>query len=596
MDENSLLLKSINQLFEYNFLIPPYQRGYRWTTTQVTQLLEDIWQFATQPPRHEIGKEEPFYCLQPIVVEKTNDSDDWEVIDGQQRLTTIFLILNNLQSQIERDLKNIKRIHYDTRPGSEDFLRKIDPELAEKNIDFFHINEANKCINKWFQDKANNSDYASPRAIFAPTFLSKTKVIWYEITDKNTDPIDIFTRINIGKIPLTNAELIKALFLQKDNFSKYSAHLRQVQIATEWDIIEKALQSERFWYFIYNPENPLKYENRIEFIFDTKCNRTKDDEFYHTFLEFQSELSDLKSKSADYLDEYWLSIKQYYLRLDEWYADHELYHFIGFLIACGINVQTLLKESQGKSKKEFTLFLKIEISKQIKLKPDASLEDIEYSDRQLAKKILLLFNIQTIINSTDKSLKFPFHKYKKDSWDIEHVRSLTEREITAEKRKDWAKDLLEYFTGERDASVKLSDDLDEQEFQFCKDLIEIINSEAVSPEKFEKIYDESIIHFMEDKMPDNINSLSNLALLDSATNRSYKNAMFPIKRNRIIANDKSGEFVPICTKNLFLKYYSKQMGDVLYWRESDADEYMTSIKLTLDQYYKPLKTAQNEQQ
>ena len=60
--------------------------------------------------------------------------------------------------------------------------------------------------------------------------------------------------------------------------------------------------------------------------------------------------------------------------------------------------------------------------------------------------------------------------------------------------------------------------------------------------------------------------------------------MFPIKRKRIIENDKNGIFVPIATKNLFLKFYSKKMGDVMYWNGDDAKDYIESIKLTLKEY------------
>ena len=62
------------------FFIPSYQRGYRWTADEVTKLLDDIWEST--------GKR---YSLQPIVV-KSLGGGKWELIDGQQRLTTLFLI------------------------------------------------------------------------------------------------------------------------------------------------------------------------------------------------------------------------------------------------------------------------------------------------------------------------------------------------------------------------------------------------------------------------------------------------------------------------------------------------------------------------
>jgi len=604
MSENTLVLKSINQLFEYSFFIPSYQRGYRWTEIQVTQLLEDIWYFAKNPPKHEAGTEKPFYCLQPIVVKNHSEiENEWEVIDGQQRLTTIFLILKNLEAQIERDQKNFNRIFYETREGSEDFLKNINSEESEKNIDYFHISAAYKTIQTWFQQKANTTEDASPRAVFTPTFLTNTKVIWYEVHEQNTNPIEIFTRINIGKIPLTNAELVKALFLQKENFADDKVTLKQLQIASEWDAIEKTLQDDAFWFFIYNQTNPLKYDNRIEYIFDLMKNKKKDHEFYHTFNEFQKDFTASKvGKKKPEIDKIWLSVKQYYLSLEEWFKDQELYHLIGFLIDCEYDINSLKKECLDVTKEAFRKFLKREISKEVKCQVD----EMEYKDKR-TKKLLLLFNIQTILASREAEMRFPFFKYKDDDWDIEHVRSQTEKQITAGTRKEWALDVLEYFTGENGYSDTALVDKTEKETQrevadkmqnesekgFCNDLVKVLDSDKIDDEFFTKLYDDLLIYFNEKAAPVNINSISNLALLDSATNRSYKNAMFPIKRKRIIQNDKNGIFVPISTKNLFLKFYSRKMGEVMYWKDTDATDYLNEIKLTLKEYL-PLQDKSNE--
>ena len=92
---------AINSLLDKQFFIPHYQRGYRWTFNQVEQLLDDIDSFS---PREIPGKhgEKTFYCLQPVVVKvlsddlktKYNLEGEWyELIDGQQRITTIYLII-----------------------------------------------------------------------------------------------------------------------------------------------------------------------------------------------------------------------------------------------------------------------------------------------------------------------------------------------------------------------------------------------------------------------------------------------------------------------------------------------------------------------
>ena len=63
---NTLQQRTINALLDENFFIPYYQRGYRWTNLQVTQLLDDIWEYAkaNESNSKETGY---FYCLQPLL-------------------------------------------------------------------------------------------------------------------------------------------------------------------------------------------------------------------------------------------------------------------------------------------------------------------------------------------------------------------------------------------------------------------------------------------------------------------------------------------------------------------------------------------------
>ena len=277
---NNISIKTISDLLKSNFFIPSYQRGYRWTEQQVTDLLNDVWEFINKPN----NKDDEWYCLQPVVVLKSDDDTknknnligDWhDVIDGQQRLTTTFLILKNLERFVESERKNFK-IQYETRKGSEDFLTEIESKSvddSEKNIDYFHIYNAYTTIKTWFQKKANEGQTSISSKFITP-FLEKVKIIWYETTD--SDSIDIFTRLNSGKIPLTNAELIKALFLNCSNFvnaDEVKLGLIQREIASEWDRIEYALQDDSLWYFINKNENKLA--TRIEFIFNLMYQMTQ---------------------------------------------------------------------------------------------------------------------------------------------------------------------------------------------------------------------------------------------------------------------------------------------------------------------------------
>lgn len=592
---NKLVLKSIFQLFEYDYYIPAYQRGYRWTSSQVKQLLDDIWGFAKNPPKNEIGNKEPFYCLQPIVV-KENGDIGYEVIDGQQRLTTIYLILKHLKNQIDSTRKNLSKISYESRIktadciGSEELLRNIEdyPDRAEKNIDFYHMYNAYKTIGDWFQYMADNSGDATVRATIAPVLLSKTKVIWYEVEENEANnSIDIFTRLNIGKIPLTNSELIKALFLQKENFSDNIADLKQIQIAFEWDMIEKTLQDDSFWYFIYNPRtNHSKYENRIEYVFDLISNKNKDSEFYHTFNMFNEDLKEGKKHESK-----WLEVKKLFSLLDEWFNDYKLYHYIGFLIDCGVSVLDIIDNSNV-TKRDFIKYL----NKIIKYQVGYSLDELTYGDKNI-RKILLLFNIQTILETQKSDMRFPFNRYKTEDWDIEHVCSQTDKKIYSNKRGEWIDDILDFFTGTSDLDKvqeyldeysanleKISDPLKEEKLEACNSLKVLRAFDKIEDSVFDEVYDQVRKLFNENYQNEEKDDISNLALLDSRTNRSYGNAFFSIKRKRIISNDANGIFVPIATKNLFLKYYSKKSDNVMFWDEKDASDYRNAIESTLKDF------------
>ncbi|GHV96522.1 hypothetical protein AGMMS50293_28420 [Spirochaetia bacterium] len=604
MENINLLLKPINELLKETFLIPSYQRGYRWRPEQVKELLDDIWKYRKDcESASQKGKPSPpYYCLQPIVVSYRKNENCWEVLDGQQRLTTIYIILYELKDILKLIQKESFSIRYDTRIGNDEFLNVIDLDQKYIDIDYYFICCALEAVKLWFKGK-NGTD----RFNFISTLLNdnetgkNVQVIWYDVTEENKSnkyAVDIFTRLNIGKIALTNSELIKALFLQKDNFNENKLSLNQLQIASEWDIIENKLQNDDYWLFLYNLDNEFKYENHIEYIFDLFKNKTIDSEFYYTFHEFYqndfSKINSLEIKNSS-VSNLWYEIKKYFLTFDEWYNNSELYHLTGFLIDSDkekVNIIKQLKKQSGLlSKEEFKVYLKREITKIVKC---SSIESLEYKpDYTKIKEILLLFNLQTILSAKKSDMYFPFFRYKNDSWDLEHVRSQTDKPIVGNNRKPWLIDILGYFTGiegyntpeEKKAQIieinKINND---KEKIYCDRIIQLLDSAKISDKDFSSLYEDIIVEFKESDMPDNIDSICNLALLDSSTNRSYKNAMFPIKRKRIIKNDMTGIFVPICTKNVFYKSYSKRMGEVMYWNSNDANDYIESIKLMLKEY------------
>lgn len=579
INHHPLELRSIYELKGCNFFVPPYQRGYRWDKQQVKDLLEDIYEFFKASDKDE------FYCLQPIVVKERGD-DVWEVIDGQQRLTTIYIILMFFNSRLASEFREtLFHINYETRPDSAVFLQNISAEDStkdrHKNIDYHHIYSAYQTIKAWFSDKKNLiNDIES-------TLQNRVKIIWYEVDSNGADVINIFTRLNMGKIPLTSAELIKALFLRSKNFGdedEEAVNLQQLQLATEWDNMEYGLRNPAFWYFV--SDDKRAYPTRIEYLFELKVGRPKSDyERYHTFYEFQKLMdSDALRQSL------WLEVKKDFSTLNEWYEDHYLYHMVGLLIAMGEPVQDLLISSREKSKSEFRQYLDKKIRGWFK----KDLNELDYeTDKDQIKKVLLLFNIKSIVDNEKSNYRFPFDRFKADKWDIEHIRSQGGDNIRRLDKRPWLEEVARYL---KNWIIPLSSKLIEEastsntniQGDEAKDIVSaiecLLQERTIDEQLFGPLHQRISKFFGEESLPEDINNVCNLTLLDSGTNRGYKNAPFSIKRQTIIERDFTGTFVPLCTKNVFLKYYSKNIFSYDKWTLEDSKAYEEAIRQSLINY------------
>ncbi len=608
-----------------NFFIPKYQRGYRWTKQQVKDLLDDI----NESIEKKIGG---FYCIQPLVIKKNiiyeehycnelkkldptdknnlisktekiiNEYSRWEVIDGQQRLTTIFILLVYLN-------KKEYEIEYETRPDSKKFLSKIEGIKKDDNIDYHHIYEAHSQISDWFSEKGRESNQFKNN--YLKILLGNVKFIWYESIDE--DPIKVFTRLNIGKIALTNSELIKALFLNKSNFKNadyQKIRLQQQEIAGEWDYIEFTLQNDEFWLFL----NEINYDKptRIDFIFDLICKNNMlnlndeeqkevgDDE-YKTFRYFYAWFK--KQKEVD-ISTSWGKVKELFQTFNEWFNDLELYHYVGFLSEQGSRISDMLGEwKKSKRKDDFIDYIKSEIKNKMSSFSDLDKEyDVNGKPKTQCRTLLLLHNIQTVINQSKALIenekyklpvfyKFPFHLFKKEKWDVEHVDSSTENSLgNKEQQKEWLKA----------SSIGLeNEDLKKKIIEFLND---DANSEKNENDIFEKLHEKIIARDNSSKLSEtDKNKIWNFTLLDSSTNKSYGNSIFPAKRRAIIGKDqgksilvdeylqieqKEGEvaFVPPCTKNVFLKYYNPSTNNLREWNQEDAEAYKENIKKVLNEF------------
>ena len=550
-------LKNVRDLLGKNYYIPNYQRGYRWGKDEVTKLLDDIWDFASH------GKSE-FYCLQPLIIlpQEPSDAEEtvrYEVLDGQQRLTTLNLIVHYINEHFSENKKYPEMyLHYQTRPESskafssihigEDGLVRMEDGL-KPSIDFWHIKHAYGHIHSWFSEKEEDDRFNDNT--FQEVFLDKVKVIWYEI-DRGENPIKVFERNNIGKIPLADAELIKAFILKGDNRADNNHLRRQLEIAREWDEIEQGLRNPNLWAFIFgNKPMPDICIGQL-FVVALGFEDEKKPKIYD-IVERKLE------EEKDYLEGLWQRVKNLYSMIVDWYHDHEAYHYIGYLTQMGVKVQSICALiSEDDTKAQFINKLRSKISEGEIRKLHYSQEDGFYKKSKEEKSkelyggkevrsLLLLYNIELCLREGSTE-RFPFETLqiggeKRIMWDIEHIDSQTPREIKSkEEQNQWLVATREALGSKIDETLGVS--------------IEKYRAQKLNEqEKFEALR-EQLQDLAGEKGDNYSQSIGNLALLDAGINRSYGNSLFINKRAELQKREQKGQFIPQGTKIAFMKYFT----------------------------------------
>lgn len=639
-----LKLKSAKALLDsrYSFYVPGYQRGYRWRPKEIEVLINDLQRFGYEEDRKEEKERCPFYCLQALYLKETKEHG-LEVIDGQQRLTSVLIILQAIHTirewnsfkqsiiasrqgynlQPEWVFSTIYSMKYETREDSSIWLMKITKayvedcindnedecnKLRDANSDYYHFVEAYKTAIRIL----NNLD-PSELGQFENILCKKTRFIWFDsslVGTTDTD-VDLFDRINATKINLNNAELIKALFLQTDNFGT-ETHERD-QLAIDWDRIEKQLQEPSFWGFIYSTRHPFSYLTHIEYIFDLLKKKTavEEDYYYFTFNCYYNDFPQEINERLDYVKKCWDEVQKMMLTLEEWYSDRSCYHYIGYLLEYGlkegtdkpITIPYLLDKLSGITKDQRIGVLKKMIRYSLR---NLKSTQLFYKHDELTQ-VLFLLNIQTEENRNNETARFSFSDYKeikkKPTWNQEHVASHVDYSPKYEDRKGLAFALLEYFTG-----VPQNDDLktykkkvselmpEEKEAQsLCENLLDFFD-EKIDDTKISKVYDNVLDYFDtkgDDEFIDSIpvgrgtieekNFIWNFVLLNATTNMSYGNSIFPLKRQRIM-RDEDCIYTPVCTRAVFEKAYSNKLTNLMTWGRKDGIMYWKYICSCLSEF------------
>lgn len=608
----------ISFLFGKTFRIPYQQRGYKWTRKNVRILIKDLWEFL------ESAQEKKMYCLQPITVipstKQEKEGLEYEVIDGQQRLTTLYLLCKylNIPSYdfvFDRDEKNERK----------NFLAN---EIVDNDTcsDFYFISEAYKAISETFAGKYYADE--GEKQIFVPSDSIKEKfinllianesadktvrIIWSVDEDAiNNDELkhDSFRNINSGKIELSNADLIKAILLNSENSLESRERER---IAVQLDQMEKQLAQDKFW-FTFNTEDPqdIKGQSRMDLLYNIAFNiseETYKSEPRSSFIEY----SELQTRNELYGK--WEEIRDIYSRLLSLYNDPYVSQYVGLLTYIGsssFKASNLIKELKTRGIQDFVKYLKIDCIKRY-FNPNGNVilrEAYSYdSPKHLLRELFVLHNVETllhrykVLDNINNGLqfhyeRFPFELLYSQKWNIEHIASHTDNQLnTKVDGLDWAEstkaDFPDYYKGKKT-------DFDE----IIKELSSLNEGEKPSTSLKKKIDLLYAWCLEQDKnnggVPDEKkNLLGNLVLLDEHTNKSFHNSFFPRKRSIVIvaSGGKSEDerimqrtervYVPVCTLQVYLKGY-KTGSDLQLstWNEKDFDAYLKDIEEKLSDYF-----------
>lgn len=607
----------------YQFSIPSYQRGYRWESTeaggedeqeakQVDDLLNDLTYFVTSNPHKKAN-----YYLQPLMVKPrllADGSYEWDVLDGQQRLTTMLLVLKCLKERLyggqqfglyelkyaNRKQLDFNRITFDRASADYDF------PMANENLDSYYVRKAKDRIERWYDNELSNNPSLSDKfkeMLFYPDETRgvnsspalRAKFIWYnvqalqpgapQLNGNRQHDIEVFNRLNRGKISLTDSELIKALFLLciKVAPAYGSSLLTPETLVRKWDDMGKKFQNEEFWNMI--APKGADYSNRLDLLFDfiKDCSGNGKGSAYRFYYKKMHCL--LTSPDINKVEELWTEVKQYFDTLCKWHENVHKHNFIGYLIENGEELANIYSSPD----------LETKIRKGLGLENVDEIDTLRYYDNEGYKKIrkvLLLFNVLTC----DKfGQKFPFNLYRDNTFDVEHVNSQTDNPIEKiDEKIAWVKQqaipCLWIDRNETDTNGILTSgarearDLITEGVQFLRDVK--LNNNRDTGSKF-KGYRTAVEYYyasgnrntgMFEK-----DAIGNLALLNSSINREYKNALFPQKLRTLKRSDQEGVYIPLCTKYMFLKYYSNPQANVsafsmMRWRQEDQDEYTEAIK------------------
>ena len=258
-----------------SFLIPEYQRPYSWTSDQIDTLFNDIWEFTC----NEGGTDKEGTYFLGSIVSYENDRGEQEIIDGQQRITSIFLLLRAIYTKLNGVEEKTEE--------AKNFISKIEPLIWSTNkltgkVDYSSILLNSKVISETENetlknilesgeiDKESEDNYSknynqilklieeksveNALMIYQFIYALLNQVIILPITaDSQETALTIFSTLNDRGLPLSDADIFKAKIYNhlKSKEEKEEFIEKWKELEEDTQDISESIQQLFYYYMFY---------------------------------------------------------------------------------------------------------------------------------------------------------------------------------------------------------------------------------------------------------------------------------------------------------------------------------------------------------
>lgn len=598
------------------FRVPVYQRGYRWGAGRAGRLMDDLDGVALARER---GERDAALFLQTVTVRRPADADAWELVDGQQRLTTLWLIRACLGRRPEFSLE------YDTRPGTAAFLEALLPQegcgpeppppaAAAENADFQHILRARDAILARLDDSARRDRLI--RLLDGEGGEDAILILWRE-AGPGERGADLFARLNAGRIPLTDAELLRASLLSLPPDAGDAGAPDAAEIARDWDSMEADLRDPAFRGFL--GESPAaRHPTGMDFLLAITAPPRdlppEEEDDPHALLDdFVARARRLGDGPAGLLAA-WDGLRRDHRLLRRWFRDRDDYHLLGWLVAAGAATpHDLLEDARtpGRSRADFEAGIRRRIRAALGNLSRERAAALRHRDHApLLERILLLFNVESMRRSPNPLDRHPFHLHACRRWSLEHIRARNADNVPERRRGEWidlhaavlrggvgpepGPDHDPDHGGSRGGAADLLAALEDARAR--------LDAGILPAEDFADLAGDVLAFFRggdpesgaADRAADRADEAAddgpgNLALLDARHNSALGDALFAVKRARLRELVRAGGYVPPCTRLAFERFYSPPEADprLPWWDARDRAGLLKAILDVLEPWLPP---------